>query len=270
MLGRRAHLSSAGRRSTGRHSGKPNRQRSAQRIDSRGQVRYNGAANRDQQRGGQRYFTLRIYDVSVPISDLLPVWPGDPRIEIEPFSRISDGQSANVTRLSMSSHTGTHVDAPYHFVEGGTTVDRLSLDLLMGPAFVAEMDGLEGNKIEVYDLASLRLPRSTTRLLLKTSNSSLWEGRLGEFERSYVHLTPQAAEWLVNRGIRLIGVDYLSVEAFDVSDHRVHRTLLEAGTVIIEGLNLSQVPPGPCRLICLPLKIAGGDGAPARVLVIRD
>jgi len=111
---------------------------------------------------------LRIYDVTVPISDLLPVWPGDPRIEIEPFSRISDGQSANVTRLSMSSHTGTHVDAPYHFVEGGTTVDRLSLDLLMGSAFLAEMHGLEGNRMGASDLTSLRLPRSTTRLLLKT------------------------------------------------------------------------------------------------------
>jgi len=221
-------------------------------------------------RGGQRYFTLRIYDVSVPISDLLPVWPGDPRVEIESLSRIENGQGANVTRLSMSSHTGTHVDAPFHFVERGLTVDRLPLGLLMGPAFVAEMDGLEGNKIEVFDLASLHFPRSTTRLLLKTRNSYLWEDRLTEFEWDYVHLTPQAAEWLVKRGIQVVGVDYLSVEAFGTSDHRVHRTLLEAGTMIIEGLNLSRVPFGPCRLICLPLKIQGGDGAPARVLVIRD
>jgi len=213
---------------------------------------------------------LRVYDVTVPISDLLPVWPGDPRVEIEPLSSIDNGQPANVMRLSMSSHTGTHVDAPYHFVEQGLTVDNLPLELLMGPAFVAEVDGLEGNKIEVFDLASLHFPRSTTRLLLKSSNSYFWEDRLTEFERDYVHLTPKAAEWLVKRGVQLIGVDYLSVEAFGAPDYQVHRTLLGAGVVIVEGLNLSRVPIGPCQLVCLPLTIEGGDGAPARVLVIRD
>ena len=213
---------------------------------------------------------MRVYDVTVPISDLLPVWPGDPRVEIERLSSIDNGQPANVMRLWMSSHTGTHVDAPYHFVEQGLTVDNLPLELLMGPAFVAEVDGLEGNKIEVIDLASLHFPRSTTRLLLKTSNSYFWEDRLSEFERDYVHLTPQAAEWLVKRGTQLIGVDYLSVEAFGASDYRVHHTLLGAGMVIVEGLNLSRVPIGPCQLVYLPLKIEGGDGAPARVLVIRD
>lgn len=213
---------------------------------------------------------MRIYDVTVPITEVMPVWPGSPRVKLEPVSRIDKGDSNNTTQLSMGSHTGTHVDAPYHFVQRGMTVDKLPLELLIGPAFVAEVDGLEGNTIEAYDLASLHFPRGTTRLLLKTTNSHFWEDRLSEFERQYVHLGPKTANWLVSRGIRLLGVDYLSVEAFNAREHRVHHTLLGAGIVIVEGLNLSRVPAGSCQLVCLPLKIEGGDGAPARVLVIRD
>jgi arylformamidase len=214
--------------------------------------------------------SLRIYDVTVPIAEVMPVWPGDSRVKIEQQASIARGDPFNLSRLSLSCHTGTHVDAPYHFVQGGVTVDNLSLDVLVGPAFVAEVDRLEGKAIQVYDLASLHFPHDTTRLLIKTSNSHFWEDRLSEFELDYVHLEPKTASWLVRRGIRLIGVDYLSVEAFGVEKHRVHETLLQAGVVIIEGLNLSRVPAGWCHLYCLPLKIEGGDGAPARVLVVRD
>lgn len=213
---------------------------------------------------------MRIYDVTVPISESIPVWPGQSRVRIEKTSSIDGGDPANATRLHLSSHTGTHVDAPYHFVERGLTVDRLPLDLLMGPAFVAEVDDPEENVIGVYDLASLHFPRDTTRLLIKTSNSYFWEDRLSEFERDYAHLTPKTAKWLIGRGIQLLGVDYLSVEAWNARDFRVHRALLEAGIVIIEGLNLARVPAGACQLVCLPLKVKGSDGAPARVLVIRD
>ena len=212
----------------------------------------------------------QIYDVTVTISELMPVWPGDPRTRIQRVSSIADGDSCNVSRLELSSHTGTHVDAPYHFIQQGLTVDRLPLDLLMGPAFIAEMDGLEGNTIQVFDLARLHFPKDTTRLLLKTTNSYFWEDRLSEFEHGYVHLGPKAAEWLVRRGVQLVGVDYLSVEAFGSEEHRVHHTLLQAGVIIVEGLNLSRVPAGRCELMCLPLKIEGGDGAPARVLVTRE
>jgi arylformamidase len=200
----------------------------------------------------------------------MPVWPQHPRVKIKQVSSIAQGDTSNLTRLNLGCHTGTHVDAPHHFVDGGLTVDQLPLDLLMGPAFVAELDRLEENCIEVYDLASLHFPRDTERLLLKTSNSYFWEDRISEFVPSYVHLSYKAAEWLVKRGIRLVGVDYMSVDAFGSIDHRVHQTLLGAGVVIVEGLNLSRVPAGHCRLVCLPLKIEGGDGAPARVLVIRD
>ena len=213
---------------------------------------------------------MRIYDVTVPIRENMPVWPGQPRVEIEQLSCIDRGDQANVSRLNLGSHTGTHVDAPYHFVEQGLTVDKLPLDLLVGPAFVAEVDGLDGNRIDVYDLASLHFPRDTRRLLIKTSNSQFWEDRLTEFEREYVHLGPKTAKWLVGRGIHLLGMDYLSVEAYGARDFRVHHTLLEAGVVILEGLNLSRVPAGPCQLLCLPLKVEGNDGAPARVLVVRD
>ncbi|HFD40310.1 MAG TPA: cyclase family protein, partial [Anaerolineae bacterium] len=179
------------------------------------------------------------------------------------------GDSANVSRLSLSCHTGTHVDAPFHFLQQGATVDRLPLDALMGPAFIADLSALEGNTIEVFDLAALHFPRDVSRLLLKTRNSYFWEDKLTEFERDFVHLSPQAAQWLVRRGIRLVGIDYLSIEVFGASRHRVHKTLLAANVVIVEGLDLSRVPEGRCQLVCLPLRIEGADGAPARALVIR-
>jgi arylformamidase len=193
-----------------------------------------------------------------------------PRVTIEQMSSIVQGDEANLSSLGLACHTGTHVDAPYHFVEEGMTVDQLSLDLLMGPAFIAEVERLEGNTIQVYDLASIHFPRDTTRLLIKTKNSHFWEDRLTEFERDFVHLAPKTAEWLVKRGIQLVGVDYLSVDGYGVGDHQAHRALLGSGIVIVEGLDLSRVPAGLCKLVCLPLKIEGGDGAPARVLVIRN
>lgn len=200
----------------------------------------------------------------------MPVWPGDPRVRIEQVASLDKGDLVNLSQIKMSCHAGTHVDAPLHVVQHGMGVDQLPLDVLMGPAFVAEMDGLDGNKIDVFDIASLHLPKDTTRLLLKTSNSHFWEDRLTEFERDFIHLGPKTARWLVKRGIQLIGVDYLSVDAFGTERLQAHDTLLRAGVVIVEGLNLSRVPAGWCRLVCLPLKIEGSDGAPARVLVIRD
>ena len=213
---------------------------------------------------------MYIYDVTIPISERMPVWPGEQGARIEALTSIAQGDPVNASRVNISSHAGTHVDAPYRYIQQGLTADRLPLRLLMGPAFVAEVDGLEGNTIQVYDLAKLHIPSGTKRLLLKTSNSDLWQYGYPDFERDFIHLAPETAEWLVKRGIGLIGMDYLSVEAFGAKEPRVHHALLGAGVVILEGLDLSRVPPGRCELVCLPLKIERSDAAPARVLVIRN
>jgi arylformamidase len=213
---------------------------------------------------------MTIYDVSVPISESMPVWPGDPPVQIERVASIARGDELNLSHLSLGSHTGTHVDAPFHFIEQGLTVDRLPPEILVGPAFVASLQELTGTTIEAQDLADRAVPSGISRLLLKTRNSGFWRQRRAGFQADFVHLSSSAARWLVERRIQLVGIDYLSVEALHATEPAVHRILLGAGTVIVEGLDLSQVPPGPCQLVCLPLKIEGGDGAPARVLVIRD
>jgi arylformamidase len=207
------------------------------------------------------------YDISLPISPTMPVWPGDPRIRIDRTSSIRNGDGCNISRLEMGTHTLTHVDAPRHMTDRGLPVNRLPLNLLIGPALVVE-PRLEGNLITATDLGELGI-RSDERLLIKTRNSNLWMGGPYEFESDFVALTKDAAHWLLAKGIKLVGVDYLSVEAFDAQDLEVHHTLLEGGVIILEGLNLSQVPEGRYQLICLPLKVQDGDGAPARVVLMR-
>lgn len=207
------------------------------------------------------------YDVSLPISPAMPVWPGDPPIRVERVSSISGGDESNVSRLEMGTHLLTHVDAPRHLIEHGLPVDRLPLDVLIGPALVVEPRP-EKNLITATDLGQLGI-RNTERLLIKTRNSELWAGGPYDFEHDFVALSKDAARWLLSRGIRLVGVDYLSVEPFDARELVVHRTLLEGGTIVLEGLDLSQVCEGRYQLICLPLKVRDGDGAPARVVLVR-
>jgi arylformamidase len=211
---------------------------------------------------------MQLFDISVRISPQMPIWPGDPTVQIERVASINKGDPCNLTRLSLGAHTGTHVDAPYHFFEKGLKVDQLSLRTLVGTAHVIEVYPKE-RTITTTDLGSLGLPSTVQRLLIKTDNSYLWEGGLLEFEKDFIHLGGDAAQWIVKRGIKLIGVDYLSVDSFNSRDNVIHHTLLEAGVVIIEGLNLSHVVQGVYQLYCLPLKIADGDGAPARVVLIK-
>jgi len=208
-----------------------------------------------------------IYDVSLTISNGMTVWPGDPGVHVERTLRMEDGAPANVSTIQMGTHTGTHVDAPFHFVPDGKPVDTLPLDILTGPAVVCHLPDAEA--IDVTQVQSLDLPAGTQRLLFKTRNSRWWEEGVREFQRDFVALTPDAARWVVDRGIRLVGVDYLSVQRFH--DHRptTHVTLLRAGVVIIEGLNLSKVPAGEYNLYCLPLKLLGADGAPSRAILIE-
>lgn len=207
------------------------------------------------------------YDISLPISPSMPVWPGDPCIRIDQTSSIRHGDVCNISRLEMGTHTLTHVDAPRHITDRGLPVNQLPLNILIGPALVVE-PRLQGNLITATDLGELGI-RGSERLLIKTRNSDLWMGGPYEFESDFIALSRDAAHWLLARGIKLVGVDYLSIEAFDAQELEVHHTLLEGGVVILEGLNLSQVPEGRYQLICLPLKVQDGDGAPARVVLMR-
>lgn len=209
---------------------------------------------------------VKIYDVSVPISPELPVYPGDSGVEITPVARMAQGALADVSRLSLGTHTGTHVDPPGHFILGGAMVDSLPLDVLIGPAWVADTRGHRAITREV--LERLDIPQGVLRVLFLTDNSALWDQR-HEFARDFVYLKGDAAQHLVDRGMQLVGIDYLSVEQFGSDRPVTHLTLLGAGVVIIEGLDLREIRPGRYTLVCLPLKIAGGDGAPARVVLIE-
>jgi len=212
----------------------------------------------------------RLIDISVPVAADLPTWPGDPAIRIEPAKRIAAGDAANVSLLSLGNHTGTHMDPPSHFIEGGKAIDELDPQVFIGGAWIVHLPDARG-EIGAADLERALIPDRTERLLIKTPNSgTLRPGR--RFASGFASLGVDAARWVVERGVRLVGVDYLSVERADApKEHPVHRTLLAAGVVIVEGLDLSSAPPGPCELLCLPLLVAAGDGAPARAFIrVRD
>jgi arylformamidase len=208
--------------------------------------------------------TMTLYDVSLVISEEMPIWPGDPLPEITKISLIENGELANTTKITSCVHVGTHVDAPDHFLNNGSSVEEIPLDLLVGNAQVVEID--TSAQISAEDLRSAGVDGSQERLLIKTSNSDLWSAGVSEFQRDFIALEPDAAAYLVKNGVKVIGVDYLSVAPF-ADPAPTHQILLEADILIIEGLNLSKVPAGEYRLYCLPLKIKGADGAPARVLL---
>ena len=208
---------------------------------------------------------MKYYDVTLEISPELPVWPGNPRIELERTLKIEEGANANVSRLSLGVHTGTHVDAPYHFLPEGHSVESLLLEDLVGRAHVVDMTSVK-DVIGLRAVQSALIPRRATRVLLKTRNSRLWKIRDRGFHEDFVGVDQEAAAWLVERGIRVLGVDYLSVAPWKRS-RPTHEILLKNRVVVIEGLNLSAVRPGAYTLYCLPLKLKGCDGAPARVVL---
>jgi arylformamidase len=208
--------------------------------------------------------SMPIYDITGPIRSGMPMYEGDPGLKIEPWSAFAKGDSSNVSFLHLGAHTGTHVDAPAHFIEGAARIDSLPLDSLIGPARVVRVSD-SFNEITPDFLSKCDLT-GVERIIFHTRNSSFWnEG----FRKDFTALTPEAAEMLVDGGIKLVGNDYLSIEKFRSGHHRTHLTLLRKGVVIVEGLNLSGVPGGDYEMICLPLKIAegAGDGAPARVVL---
>lgn len=206
----------------------------------------------------------KIFDISVPIANGGVTYPGNPDIRIAPQQEIAKGGSSNVSSLAFGSHTGTHVDAPKHFFDDGVTVDDLPLDVLIGPAVVIAMDdtvmAVGKAELERHEI------KDHKRVLIKTRNSDFIRGT--EFVRDYTYVAPDGAEYLASLGVRLVGVDYFSVEQFHSGHHRTHRTLLEHGIVIVEGLDLSTPPMGPYELIVLPLRLTGLDGAPARAVLV--
>lgn len=210
---------------------------------------------------------MRIIDISVPVDALLPVWPGDPPIRIGRFLDLDRGDGVNASSISCSVHTGSHVDAPLHHVARGAGVDELPLDSMIGPALVADFS--DADEIGPAELDALSLPPRVERLLCRTRNSIVWGEADRSFRKNFVAVTPAGAEWLVERGVRLVGVDYLSVERFGASPPDTHRRLLGSQVVILEGLDLRNVSPGEYWLVCLPWKLRGLDGAPARAVLIQ-
>ncbi len=202
-----------------------------------------------------------IIDISIPLRTEMPIYPGDQPYALEPMLRVEEGAVCNLSRLVMGTHTGTHIDAPWHFNPEGKRIHEIPLARLIGLAWVADLRG--HSLITAEALEKARIPPSTTRLLIKTDNSDLWAS--SEFRQDYVALAPDAGDWLIKHCIDVVGLDYLSVERFGAPKPEVHLKLCGAGVVIIEGLNLRDVEAGAYELICMPLKIEGGDGAPARV-----
>lgn len=210
-----------------------------------------------------------LIDVTVPVSNALPVWPGDPLVDVEAVSRIATGGLYNVSAARLSFHTGTHVDAPWHVNDTGTRLDDIPIDRWIGPCYVVEIPpGVV--VIDAEDLMAAAIPDGIERLLLRTTNSTYWQTTDHAFVTDFVSLSPAGAQWIVDRGILLVGIDYLSIEQFNDVTGVTHRTLLTNGVLIVEGLNLARVEPGRYTMICLPLRFVAGDGAPARVVLVAD
>ncbi len=210
---------------------------------------------------------MEIFDISLTISKNLPTWPGDPAVIVERVQKLEEGANANVSQIKMGVHTGTHVDAPLHFLPGGSTVDQMPLDILVGPVEVVQLP----DSVQVIDRSALEqagIPDGAERILFKTRNSAYWADGVTAFQTDFVGIDASGSEFLVERGVRLVGIDYLSISPYHRSKP-THEILLGAGMVIIEGIDLSGVSAGRYTLFCLPLKLGGAEGAPARAILTR-
>jgi arylformamidase len=209
---------------------------------------------------------MTLVDVSVPIADAMTVYRSNPQVRIRPSLTLArDG--VNLSELCLGSHSGTHVDAPSHFLERGIGIDRVSLERFIGPAWVADLRGVSGG-VTSQQLRAARIPRGTTRLLLRTSNSRWWHP-MRQFQTEFVYLAPDGADWVVERGMRLVGIDYLSIEGYHVTGAPTHKRLLGAGIPILEGLDLYRVAAGRWQLVALPLRIKDGDAGLTRAVLFR-
>jgi len=210
---------------------------------------------------------MPIYDLTVPLTNDMASYPGDPGVQITDWSSLANGDSANVTRLNFGAHSGTHVDAPAHFIEGAAKSESLALESLIGEAEVIDVPDscLSIGKEFVSDVYESGI----SRVLFKTRNSKFWQEYATEFRQDFTYLELEAAEYLAEQGVKLVGIDYLSIEQFGQKQHPTHLALLSRGIVIVEGLNLTGISAGRYELICLPMRIRSGqgDGAPARAVL---
>ncbi|TMF89677.1 MAG: cyclase family protein [Chloroflexi bacterium] len=207
---------------------------------------------------------MTVVDVTVPIRDAMTVYRGNPPVRIRPAMTLSkDG--VNLSELCLGSHTGTHVDAPSHFIRGGAGADRLALDRFIGPAWVADLRRVKDG-ITADDLRKARIPAGSRRVLLRTSNSRWWHPARA-FRTDFVYLAPDGADWIVERGIDLVGIDYLSIEGYGIRGAPTHKRLLGAGIPILEGLDLFKVRSGRWQMAALPLRIVNGDAGLTRAVL---
>ncbi|GAB4373391.1 MAG: cyclase family protein [Calditrichia bacterium] len=206
----------------------------------------------------------KFYDISLSLSEGIPAWPGDPSPKIIQTASLNSGDIANSSRLESSLHWGTHVDAPYHLNPEGWRIDQIPPEILLGPVQVVELP--DEKQITAASLRKKSIP-DTPRIIFKTRNSQYWHEKPLRFHPEFTALTADAAVYLLERNIKLVGIDYLSLDLFAATDLPVHRLLYRENVIGVEGLDLQMVSEGEYYLICLPLKVAGGDGAPARVLL---
>ena len=207
---------------------------------------------------------MKLYDITLPITNDLPVWPGDPPVSMMMNTSIAKGGPCNITGIQMGAHTGTHIDAPYHFFEDGAKADSIPIETFIGPCVVIEVDSdirIDKKELLKYDLSG------HSRVLIKTKNSEPGAENSRSFNPNYVSLGIDAAQYLVEMKTVLVGIDYLSIESFRSPGSPVHKILLKNNITILEGLNLSGVNAGVYELLCLPLKLVGCEGAPARVIL---
>jgi arylformamidase len=207
---------------------------------------------------------MKIIDISLSLGTNIPIWPGSTGFNLTWSKQLAAGDSCNNSIIECDSHIGTHLDAPSHFINYGTTIDQLSLDTLIGPCTVVYFPDV--GEITSFELSEAKIASNTTRLLVRTNNSEYWSARIPEFKENFTAFTPDAARWIVDQDIHLIGIDYLSVGSYK-NGILIHKILLEAGILVLEGLNLKNVVPDEYELICLPLNVKGAEGAPARAVL---
>ena len=210
---------------------------------------------------------MELFDITLPISDSTLVWPGDPPVTIERVQKIEEGNEDNLSRIAMGVHTGTHVDAPWHFIADGDKLEAIPLEVFIGPAQVIEI-GDDVPVITTEVIRRVRINPGIPRLLFKTRNSAWWQQRDNRFHRDYVGVSADGAQQLIDMGMKLVGIDYLSIASY-AQTVEPHQILLKAGVVILESVDLSRVEPGEYTLYCLPLKLSGVEGAPVRAVLVR-